>query len=160
MPVLIQVGKDGQVVRDPRAVGSTSQLGKAIRQIGVDKDSFKQALAAQDEFESGINVYTYNSETGEVEEHEAEALGYPNVTYEGILMFDNVFFPDPEQARLRGMEEEEALIERYQAEKEQAEKALEQAKASLKRAQAHLRDLKKGEPKQDAAEDLPDSSES
>jgi hypothetical protein len=159
IPVLVQVGKDGQVVRDPKAVGSASQLGRAIRKIGADKAGFMEALAAEDQFEVSTKVYTYNLETGKVEEHQSEKPGYPNVTHSGVLMYDDLFFSDPEQARLRGMEEEEELIERYQAEKEQAEKALEQAKALLKRAQAHLRDLKKGEPKQAAAEDSPSPSE-
>ena len=146
IPVLVQVGKDGQIVGDMKTIGATSQLGAAIRRIGTDKNGFMEALAAEDQFESeGVKVYTYNARTGTVDEHLCEKLSYPNVTNSGALMYDDLFFPDPEQARLRGLEEEEALIEHYQAEKEQAEKALEQAKTSLKRAQAHLRSLKNAE---------------
>lgn len=49
-------------------------------------------LAAPDQFSNSTNVYTYND--GIILEKLCENTNYPNVTHDGILMYENTFSTD------------------------------------------------------------------
>ena len=50
------------------------------------------ALHAEDIFDTAITVYSY--ENNKILEHQCEVLGWPNVTHQGELMYDNLHSPD------------------------------------------------------------------
>lgn len=51
-------------------------------------------LAEPDHFEQNLVVYTFDYLTGAILEKQCEALGYPNVTHDGMLMYENRFSQD------------------------------------------------------------------
>lgn len=59
------------------------------------------ASILQDPDEFGASITVYTSRGGEVLEKQCEAIGYPNVTHDGELMYDNTFFVDKSAAVTR-----------------------------------------------------------
>jgi hypothetical protein len=55
-------------------------------------DEIVRLIAAPDTFSSSIPVYTYDD--GEILEKKCEALGWPNTTHDGCMMYDNTFSAD------------------------------------------------------------------
>ena len=63
--------------------------------LAATPEQILQALAAKDVFSASITVYTYG-DSGIVEK-QCEATGWPNVTHDGWLMYDNRFSTDKRQ---------------------------------------------------------------
>lgn len=55
-------------------------------------DEILALLAEEDQFEQSIPVFTY--EGAEIHELLCEKPGYPNLTHDGFLMYDNMFSTD------------------------------------------------------------------
>jgi hypothetical protein len=57
--------------------------------VSSSKEEIKALLEAEDEFSASIPVYTYRG--GEIIKKYCEEPGYPNVTHDGELMYENNF---------------------------------------------------------------------
>ena len=77
----------------------------------MDADPFKLAelVAAEDIFERSIPVFTYQG--GEIVEKQCEELGWPNVTHDGCMQFENTFSPDAGLVRTWAIDNARAGIE-------------------------------------------------
>ena len=85
----------GEIVKryEPRR-GWSSNENLVRYQAEMDADPLKLAelVAAEDVFERSIPVFTY--EGGAIVEKQCEELGWPNVTHDGSMQFENTFSPD------------------------------------------------------------------
>lgn len=96
-------------------------------------------VAAEDAFERSIPVYTY--EGGEIVEKRCEELGWPNVTHDGRMQFENTYSPDPGLVRIWAVDDAKAGIAWMQEAVEEAERNLADKMARLAKRKADLKQL-------------------
>ena len=124
-----------------------SRIGNLDRyQAEMDADPFKLAelVAAQDTFERSIPVYTY--EGGEIIEKQCEELGWPNVTHDGCIQFENTFSPDSGLVRTWAIDNAKSGIEWMTESVEEAERELAEKRERLAKREADLRQLLDASP--------------
>lgn len=64
--------------------------------ITADPKEILDLLNAQDQF--NVSIPVYSSQGSEIIEKFCEVPGYPNITHDGCLMYDNVFYQDKNKA--------------------------------------------------------------
>lgn len=89
----IVVSRDGQLIK--RHDRSNDLLGRYQTEMEADPAKLKDLLNTPDSFVASIPVYTY--EGGQIIEKHCEALGYPNVTHDGMIQYENLFSADKAQ---------------------------------------------------------------
>lgn len=95
----------------------------------------KSLLDQKDVFERGIEVFTFDYQTYDIISKYCEAVGYPNVTHDGCLMYNNEYFEERNQAVERARKSLADSIE-------QRSRRVEQLKTELLEANTGLEDLK------------------
>lgn len=127
------------------------RTGKAMIKPGfesISTDEYKDLLHAtpelllelinkEDEFERSLPVYS--EVHGEVREFYCEALGWPNTTHEGYLMFENTFFPDRKSCLEYVVEDAETCIVFTKRQIQELEVRVKDAKDFLERSEQRLR---------------------
>ncbi|MBF5091955.1 hypothetical protein F1640_18545 [Novosphingobium sp. NBM11] len=95
IPDIITLNPFGQFVKryDPgRGWPQNDDLARYMAEIEADPEKCRELAQAEDVFATTIPVYTYDENS--IIECACEELGYPNVTHDGRLMYDNTFSPD------------------------------------------------------------------
>jgi hypothetical protein len=112
--------------------------------LDAGKEAILQAIQAEDVFDAGIVVYTFGD--GRVIEKVCEQPGWPNVTHDGQLMYENRFSTD--KATVVGWALRDAQLgERFARDAvADAEKTLEERRAYLARCEAELAELRAAYP--------------
>ena len=72
-----------------------SDIDRYQREMQADPEQLARLVKQPDTFERSIPVYTY--EGAEIVECACEEIGYPNVTHDGRMMFENTFSADRDQ---------------------------------------------------------------
>lgn len=67
-------------------------LGRYLEEMDADPGKLAELAAVEDHFERSITVYTY--EGASILEKQCEELGWPNVTHDGLIQFENTFSAD------------------------------------------------------------------
>lgn len=124
-----------------RAISGNADLTRYYEEMTGDREKLWAMLEQPDTFERDLPVFTY--EGGEVVQYLCESYGWPNVTHDGQMMYDNRFFKRRDEAlkaglrkakaRVGGLTETVARAARELAEREQW---LAEAKADLARLEA------------------------
>lgn len=133
----IIVIKDGKIVR--RWGEGNSDVVRYLSEMEADPAKLAALVAAEDTFERSIPVYTY--EGGEILEKQCEELGWPNVTHDGMLQYENSFSPDRAKVAMWAKHNAEAGIEFAKERVERAEKELAEAQVYLNSRLADLQQL-------------------
>ncbi|MHB0928659.1 MAG: hypothetical protein ACYC3W_07030 [Candidatus Nanopelagicales bacterium] len=128
IPNLIVISREG-CVKKRYEDHSNSDLTRYQRLMDESPSQLKQLTLSPDIFNHHIRVYTY--EKGELLELWCEKPGYPNVTHDGRMMYDNTFFLRKAEAIQYGIVSEKIAI-RHRQEK------LERTQAELQVIQAEL----------------------
>lgn len=81
-----------------------------------------ETIHAEDSFENDIKVYTF--EGSEIIEKKCEKFGYPNITHDGFLMYENTYFKTRIEAIEKALDYNNSSLKYY-------EQALKEAEASL-----------------------------
>lgn len=89
------VDKEGKV-RNGSIIARNKDLERYRDDISKSPDKFIELMNKPDEFKRDILVYIYHPNTGIVEK-KCEEKGWPNVTHDGQLMYDNIFYADVEK---------------------------------------------------------------
>lgn len=93
---IITIGMDGKIKR--RDVGYNDDLRRYLVEMDADPVNLRQLIESKDTFEKSITVYTYNedpcNQDGGIIEKQCEELGWPNVTHDGKMMYENTFSVD------------------------------------------------------------------
>lgn len=98
-----------------------------------------EAINAVDEFSASIPVFTYHE--GEIIEKQCEQLGWPNVTHDGCLMYDNTFSTDRNQVVVWAIRDMKARCEFAIKDEVESEKKLTEARVELTESTALLAKL-------------------
>lgn len=105
---LIVISPDGSQVT-PVSYGLSGDLVRVYDEITGDPKKLKELLSAEDRFETTITVYTYDGSN--ILEKHCEALGWPNVTHDGVLMYDgDRFSVDRDQVIRWALKDTEASV--------------------------------------------------
>lgn len=96
----------GEIVR--RWGSGGGEIGRYLDEMDADPFKLAELVQQPDTFERSIPVYTY--EGGDVVEKQCEELGYPNVTHDGCMQFENTFSPDPGLVRTWAIDSAESGI--------------------------------------------------
>lgn len=88
---LIVIALDGNITKrgDHR---TNEDLTRYLAEMEADLVKLKELVSCPDSFAASIAVYTY--EGAEIIEKKCETLGWPNVTHDGQLMYENTFSTD------------------------------------------------------------------
>ncbi|WP_347990053.1 hypothetical protein [Methylomonas sp. AM2-LC] len=88
---IIVIDQNGSIIK--RYSGSNNELNRYQQEMEADLETLRQVIISDDEFnQPSITVYTYNECT--IIEKQCEKLGWPNVTHDGVMMYDNTFSTD------------------------------------------------------------------
>lgn len=87
---IIVIGQDGTITKAYRGA-SNDDLMRYQKEFHDDPETLKRLVREPDTFQTSIPVYTYMG--GEIIEKQCEAPGWPNVTHDGEMMFDNTHSP-------------------------------------------------------------------
>lgn len=115
------------------------ELGRIMDEMDADPAKLAELAACEDTFERSLPVFTY--EGGEIIEKQCEELGWPNVTHDGLIQFENTFSEDPALVRKWAISNAEADVEWMTEAVEEQGKKLAELKARLAQRQADLRKL-------------------
>ena len=134
---LIVIGLDGTIKKAD--VSHNKDLERYCREMKSDPGTLLKLIESTDAFSKSIPVYTYDD--GKVLELFCEEIGWPNVTHDGQMMYDNTFFPSREEAALRGMKDAAAWIESYQRGITEAKDSIAKAEEGIKQHNGYMRNL-------------------
>lgn len=90
---LIVIGMDG-TIKKPYDKECNDELRRYQQEMAADQDKLRSLVKSVDVFQEGLPVYTY--EGGEILLKHCEAYGWPNVTHDGMMMYENSFSKDKE----------------------------------------------------------------
>jgi hypothetical protein len=99
-----------------------------------------EIIEGKDEIENPLPVYWV--EDGQLNESATDAHGWPNLTEEGILMYNNTHFPTKEQALKKGISEYESRVKWCAESVEERAKQLLEATERAAEASKQLEHLK------------------
>lgn len=88
---IIVIDQQGQLVKRYEDRGN-AELQRYQREMEADPVQLRLLVAAPDSFTEHIPVFTYDG--AEILEKRCEKLGWPNVTHDGQLMYENTFSAD------------------------------------------------------------------
>ena len=141
---LIVISLQGEVVvpyRDSPPV--SADLARYQREIDADPAKLRELVLQPDTFTESLSVYTFHN--GEIVEKQCEVYGWPNVTHDGEMMYENRFSPDRDEV-IRWARKDNQIARKWAWERiTQLEAELSSAKArfqELKRQQKSLRSQK------------------
>ena len=92
-------------------------------------EGLRRIIEQEDRFDRTIPVYTYAD--GVVLEKHCEEIGWPNVTHDGLMMYENMFFTDPKKAASACLESAQNGVEYMEENVERKAGELAEAKALL-----------------------------
>ncbi len=140
---LIIVGLDGTIIKadDGRV---NEDLKRYMAEMKADPAKLREVVQAKDTFAASIPVYTYYG--GNIIEKLCEEPGWPNVTHDGDMMFDNTYSLDKRKAVKWAKKNATAGIECWQRRIKEDRERLAQSESFLKQEQADLAKLEADYP--------------
>jgi len=87
---IIIIGIDGEIKKS--YTSSNEKLMRYQKEFDADPGMLRRMINEPDEFKRSISVFTYDG--GEIIEKFCEELGWPNITHDGCLMYENTFSTD------------------------------------------------------------------
>ena len=140
---LIVIGMDGAIKKRASST-CNDELVRYQREMDADLAKLKDLVESEDEFSESITVYTFDG--GEIIEKLCEEPGWPNVTHDGDMMYENTFSTDKSKV-IRWAKNNAALaIKEWNRHVNEAESRLLKTNIRLKKAISDLRKLNKEFP--------------
>lgn len=140
---LIVMGLDGVLKkRDDGRVNE--KLRRYMADFDRDPEKLRELAIAHDEFTTDVTVWTYDG--GQIIEKQCETPGWPNVTHDGQMMYDNTFSTDPQQVIKWAKENAAAWVKLETRNLQRRQDELGEAEQGLRDAQQAVADLDALEP--------------
>lgn len=92
---LIVVSMDGRIIKRYDDDRSNMDLHRYQQEMDADPELLRRLVQAEDTFEVSIPVYTFKG--ADIIEKYCEKPGYPNVTHDGCMQYDNEYSTDKAQ---------------------------------------------------------------
>lgn len=141
---LMKISVDGVLVKKDDVLGS-ADFARYAKKMEEDPEKLKELVKAKDVFSKSIVVYTYDG--GQILEKECEEPGWPNVTHDGLLMYENTFSTEKAKVIKWARENASAGVNLCRRQVMDAEDALERARTQLIEQEEALRVLERDYPK-------------
>jgi hypothetical protein len=136
---LIVIGLDGVLKKRHDREGSNDDLDRYMREFDEDPVRLKRIVAAPDAFDRSLPVFTWKG--GEIVEAACEEYGWPNVTHQGRMMYENTFFKEKADA-VRAAKEDAAAGVKWRLEAvARSERELADQRRELDLSEANLAKL-------------------
>jgi hypothetical protein len=148
---IIVIEPDGRLSKRYDGRGGNEDLARYQQEMDADPVKLRELIAAPDTFTASIPVYTY--EGGDVVEKQCEALGWPNVTHDGCMMYANTFSGDKAWIVAKAKENADIGIKWARERVEETEKKLIEARARLAEEEANRAKLEADFPHTETPED-------
>lgn len=84
-------------------------IARYQKEIDADPAKLVELATTPDKFDKSLPVYTY--EDDKVVERFCEEYGWPNITHDGEIMYDNCFFKTKLEAAKKAFSEAECLVD-------------------------------------------------
>jgi hypothetical protein len=153
---ILAVSFEGKVRWGLLGPSSSADLKRYHAEMTADPAKLLELIQSPDAFERSIPVWTYDDRTGEVLEKQCEALGWPNCTHDGLLMYVNTFFTDPAEAAQKamqsawyGLQSGNRRLEENREEREKIERWRGEYEAAFQKLQADFPNVKFESPEGD-----------
>ena len=141
---IITIDQEGNLIKRYDDRGNEDLL-RYQREMEADQKGLRALIEAPDHFDQAITVYVHQD--GVIQEKKCEKLGWPNVTYDGELMYENTHSADPEQVRAWAQTSLRCAIRCYSEALEENEKKLQILKDQLMEKEGYLKKLSDPLPK-------------
>lgn len=130
---LIVVGLDGAIIKadDGRV---NEDLKRYMAEMKADPAKLREVVQAKDTFEASIPVYTYDG--SKIIEKLCEKPGWPNVTHDGDMMYENTYSTDKRKVVKWAKENAKCGVEWKQQRIEEIKAELAKMEALLRESQA------------------------
>lgn len=112
--------------------------------VTADPKEIRDLLNVKDQFNVSIPVYT--SKGSEIIEKFCEVPGYPNITHDGCLMYDNYFYQDKNKAIEKAKSNALSDISYLEESIEQYNQQISEKKERLLKKQEDLKKLERDYP--------------
>lgn len=141
---IIRINTDGKIVKEyGDSWAQNEDLLRYMKEMKADQAKLKELIDAPDTFQKSIKVYTYDG--AEIIEKECEEVGWPNVTHDGLVMFENTFSTNREQVVKWARRSLESGIEWRENRIAEQEQDLKNSQTELAKDKAELELLNKRE---------------
>jgi hypothetical protein len=128
VPDMMVISHDGRLIKRYEWA-SNEDLVRYQQEMDANPERLRRLVIQQDTFATSIPVYTY--EGGTIIEKFCETPGYPNVTHDGDLMYENTYSTDRDEVILWAKANAQSGIRFYQRRIEEAEKELRDLRTRL-----------------------------
>ncbi len=136
---LIVIGLDG-VLKKRREGSGNADLTRYQAEMDADPAMLKQLVMAEDSFDGpGLPVFTYDG--GRILEKRCDAYGWPNVTRDGCLMYENTFSSDKATVVGWAKRNASAVVAQLQRRVAEEEQTLQKVRDWLTKEEASLTKL-------------------
>lgn len=137
---LLHIDSDGSVAWGKLGPSDNhSDLQRYFAEMTADVAKLRELIETPDAFARSLVVYTWDG--GQIIEKRAEALGWPNCTHDGELMYENTFSTDKETVVGWAKRSAELGIEAAQGSLHEALNRVLQCRSSLARERFELAQL-------------------
>lgn len=136
---LIRVTFDGKVSWGNMGESRNDDLARYYAEMTADLAKVKELIDTPDTFSASLPVWTYDE--SEIQEKQCEAYGWPNVTHDGQMMYQNTFSPDRDKVIEWAKRNAACGVKSYKRMVKEAEARLAQTQQWLTESQAHLAKL-------------------
>lgn len=128
---IIRISMSGEFIkRYDRGECVNDDLSRYQREMDANPALLKRLIEQSDVFEASIPVFTYD-ENSNVLEFVAEKRGYPNLTHDGQMMYNNTFFATRKEAEVAALESARCRVEHIKERIRLLEKDLGDARSRL-----------------------------
>lgn len=147
IPDIIIIGLDGVVKKRYKDGATNEDLRRIQDAFDADPGKLKELVLSPDSFDKAITVYTYDG--GNILEKKCEELGWPNVTHDGQMMYENTFSDDKAKVVEWAKDCADRRIRDTRESVEEAERRLAECKDRQTKAEADRAKLEKDYPTQE-----------
>lgn len=137
IPEIIVIDADGNITKRD---SSNADLKRYMKEFSENLKKLSDLVQQPDEFERSIPVFTYDG--GKIIEKQCENLGWPNVTHDGEIMYDNTHSADRGKVVEWAKKNAEAWIKNVLERIAQQEKEIEESHKLLDEWVSNLEALK------------------
>lgn len=141
---LIIIGFDGAIIKAYERLNVNEDLKRYVTEMRADTDKLREVVQAPDTFDAAILVYTY--EGGSIIEKLCEKPGWPNVTHDGDLMYENTYSQDKDEVVRWAKSNARSGIEWEQKRVEEIKADLTEMEGMVKKSQSDLAKLETDYP--------------
>ena len=121
----------------PRHLGQGEPFDGIVKAMMDDPATLRRLIETPDTFSASVPVYTYDYD-GNIIDKLCEEPGWPNVTHDGDMMYENTFSTDRDQVIKWAQRNMEAGRENAALDIEQQEEELARTRERLSRFEAAL----------------------